>query len=213
MGLSFGSQKHMRQVVWVRVAAPDFELVGERGQLRLSDSSPAAASDTVARITIAPVWDELRLAAGSEGIVGNRPVRMNLPDHAQNGFLGDLARMGDTRQPRASRRSRRRGVEDASCEPALRSSVGELEPAGAARPGGVHRRPAPRRAAPGRTASRQQPREPDPRCISRPKRRDGPARGPPAGLRGSGPIAFPLAHGTWFGDDDVPGDWASRARR
>ncbi len=89
-GLSFGSQKHMRQVVWVRVAAPDFELVGERGQLRLSDSSPAAASDTVARITIAPVWHELRMAAGSEGIVANRPVRMNLPDHAQNGFLADL---------------------------------------------------------------------------------------------------------------------------
>jgi hypothetical protein len=55
-GLSFGSQKHMRQVVWVRVQAPDFELVGERGQLRLSDSSPAAARETVARVTSAPVW-------------------------------------------------------------------------------------------------------------------------------------------------------------
>jgi hypothetical protein len=89
-GLSFGSQKHMRQVVWVRVEAPAFELVGERGQLRLSDSSPAAASETVACIRSAPVWHELRMAAGSEGIVANRPVRMNLPDHEQNGFLADL---------------------------------------------------------------------------------------------------------------------------
>ena len=57
-GLSFGSQKHMRQVVWVRVQAPDFELVGERGRLRLSDSSPAAVRETVAR------WaDEWRGAA------------------------------------------------------------------------------------------------------------------------------------------------------
>jgi hypothetical protein len=89
-GLSFGSQKHMRQVVWVRIQAPDFELVGERGQLRLSDSSPAAARETVARVTSAPVWHELRMAAGSEGIVANRPVRIDLPDDAQNGFLADL---------------------------------------------------------------------------------------------------------------------------
>jgi hypothetical protein len=65
-------------------------LVGERGRLRLSDSSPAAARETVARVTSAPVWHELRMAAGAEGIVANRPVRMDLPDDAQNGFLADL---------------------------------------------------------------------------------------------------------------------------
>jgi hypothetical protein len=74
----------------VRVEAPDFELVGERGQLHLRDASPAAARETVAGITSAPVWDELRMAAGSEGIVANRPVRIDLPDHSQNGFLADL---------------------------------------------------------------------------------------------------------------------------
>jgi hypothetical protein len=89
-GLSFGSQKHMRQVVWVRVQAPEFELVGERGELHLSESSPAAARETVARIMSAPVWHELHMAAGSEGIVSNRPVRLRLPDDAQNGFLADL---------------------------------------------------------------------------------------------------------------------------
>jgi hypothetical protein len=89
-GLSFGSQKHMREVVWVRVQAPKFELVGERGELRLSDPSPAVVRETVARIMSAPVWQELRMAAGSEGIVSNRPVRVRLPDDAQNGFLADL---------------------------------------------------------------------------------------------------------------------------
>lgn len=80
----------MREVVWVRVQAPEFELVGDRGQLRVSDTSPAAAREAVARITSAPVWHELRMAAGSEGIVSNRPVRLGLPDDAQNGFLADL---------------------------------------------------------------------------------------------------------------------------
>jgi hypothetical protein len=89
-GLSFGSQKHMRQVVWVRVQAPEFELVGECGELRLSDSAPAAAREAVGGITSAPVWHELRMAAGPEGIVANRPVRVRLPDDAQNGFLADL---------------------------------------------------------------------------------------------------------------------------
>jgi hypothetical protein len=89
-GLSFGSQKHMRQVVWVRVRAPEFELVGEGGELHVSGSAPAAAREAVADVISAPVWDELRMAAGPEGIVTNRPVRIRLRDDAQNGFLADL---------------------------------------------------------------------------------------------------------------------------
>jgi hypothetical protein len=113
-GLSFGSQKHMRQVTWVRVLAPEFELVGQRGELCPSDSAPAPLRESIARVPDAPVWDELRLAAGSEGIVSNRPIRVGLPDDAQNGFLADLwlierlCECGDLRAlaERAPRRSR-----------------------------------------------------------------------------------------------------------
>jgi hypothetical protein len=89
-GLSLGSQKHMRQVVWVRVQAPEFELVGESGELHVSDSAPASAREALADVIRAPVWDELRMAAGPEGLVTNRPVRVRLRDDAQNGFLADL---------------------------------------------------------------------------------------------------------------------------
>ena len=53
-GMSFGSQKHMRAVVWVRVQAPEFELVGDRGELRLSDSSGGRERRTLRGMTC--VW-------------------------------------------------------------------------------------------------------------------------------------------------------------
>jgi hypothetical protein len=68
------SGRHLRQIVVVRASFPSFQVHADRGQLTLSREAPVEAHEVVDCMTVAPdVWTELRVVAGGDGIVSNRP--------------------------------------------------------------------------------------------------------------------------------------------
>jgi hypothetical protein len=82
------SNRVLRQITVVRAGCETFELIGEAGRLTVvAGTLPPAAAAVLAGLSDAPdVWDRLRVVAGPEGIVANRP----LLDHGVNGWLYDL---------------------------------------------------------------------------------------------------------------------------
>ncbi|HWJ54167.1 MAG TPA: hypothetical protein VNT24_12400, partial [Propionibacteriaceae bacterium] len=72
------TSRHMRQITVLRVDVPEFELVAERGMLRLESEQadvPEALHAVVHALRPSPdVWDGLLVVGGPEGIVASRPV-------------------------------------------------------------------------------------------------------------------------------------------
>jgi hypothetical protein len=72
-GTTLLSNRHNRCITVLRVAAPSFDIVSERGALRASGESPAGIHDLVKGLTRDPAtWSDSRIAGGPEGIVAAR---------------------------------------------------------------------------------------------------------------------------------------------
>jgi hypothetical protein len=70
------SNRHIRSLTVVRVHAPEFEVTGEDGVLRVEEYPvPDGVSAAVNSLSRSPrVWRDLRVAGGAEGLVAARPA-------------------------------------------------------------------------------------------------------------------------------------------
>jgi hypothetical protein len=67
--------KHLREITFVGARCPPFELRGVGGQLVAEGEPPPPAHAVLAALAPAEVWTGVRIVAGDEGLVANRPQR------------------------------------------------------------------------------------------------------------------------------------------
>jgi hypothetical protein len=67
--------KHLREITFVGAHCPSFELRGVGGQLVADGELPAPAREVLSALAPAEVWSGVRIVAGEEGLVANRPQR------------------------------------------------------------------------------------------------------------------------------------------
>ncbi len=66
--------RHLREITIVGAHCPPFELRGADGRLGLAGEGPAGVLEVLSELSPADVWSKLRIVAGDEGLVANRPM-------------------------------------------------------------------------------------------------------------------------------------------
>jgi hypothetical protein len=66
--------RHLREVTIVGAHSPRFELRGAGGRLAPQGEAPAGVREVLSQLSPAAVWNKLRIVAGDEGLVANRPM-------------------------------------------------------------------------------------------------------------------------------------------
>ena len=73
-GSEFYSERHMRSITVLRVAAPEFELAARSGRPAPAGEAPATLTRMLEGLGSHPdIWDEVEVTAGPQGIVASRP--------------------------------------------------------------------------------------------------------------------------------------------
>ncbi len=70
--LSLGP-RHIREITMVGAHSPEFALRGANEKLTAEGQAPAAVLDMLGSMNHAEVWNGVRIVAGEEGLVANRP--------------------------------------------------------------------------------------------------------------------------------------------
>jgi hypothetical protein len=68
------SMTHLREITIVGAHSPSFELRGADGRLSPEGEAPAGVLEVLSQLTPAGVWDRVRIVAGDDGLVANRPM-------------------------------------------------------------------------------------------------------------------------------------------
>jgi hypothetical protein len=66
--------RHLREITIVGAHCPPFELRGADGRLTAEGEAPAGVLEVLSELSPAEVWNKLRIVAGDEGLVANRPM-------------------------------------------------------------------------------------------------------------------------------------------
>jgi hypothetical protein len=72
---TFGtSNRHLREITMVGAHCPSFALLGSDGRLVPEADAPPPALEVLSALRPAEVWNGVRVVAGDEGLVANRPI-------------------------------------------------------------------------------------------------------------------------------------------